>query len=178
MGELESLLIERGAEDIPHPGGTLLKHLRRTSERLQSWGANDELQALGLGHATYGTDGFGTVLLDVADRDRLRAVAGDAVEAQIYRYASCGRKATYPRLGERPHVLFTDRFTGNRMLLPADELRPFAELTAANELDVALHVPSLSKPHRQWLLGLVTLLRDLLTPAAWQDVTTALTAAA
>ena len=174
VGELDTFLIEQGAADVPHPGGTLLTHLRRTSERLRSWGASAELQAGGLAHAAYGTDGFGAGLLDVADRHRLRAIVGDRVEAEVYRYGSCGRRATYRRLGDRPTVLFTDRFTGDQTLLDAGELRPFAELTAANELDVALHNPRLSEPHRKWLLGLVATLRDLLTPAAWDDVTTTL----
>ncbi len=35
------LLVERGADGIEHPGGTLLAHLRRVASLLEQWGADD-----------------------------------------------------------------------------------------------------------------------------------------
>ena len=61
------LLIKCGAERIEHPGGTLLSHLKRVSALLDAWSARPALQAAGLGHAFYGTDGFATALVDVSD---------------------------------------------------------------------------------------------------------------
>lgn len=58
--QADGFLRELGAEDIPHPGGTLLAHLRRVRTRLASWDARPALQLAGLCHAFYGTDGFPT----------------------------------------------------------------------------------------------------------------------
>jgi hypothetical protein len=169
MTELLRFLEARGASSIPHPGGTLLAHLRRTARRLESWGADDDLQTLALAHATFGTDGFGVQLLDVGRRSELAALVGSAVEAQVYLYASCARQVTYPRLGDRPVVRFTDRFTGQEREIPAGELRSFAELTAANELDVVLHAADRIPGQAGWLLSLLERMSDLLSPAAWLD---------
>jgi hypothetical protein len=171
VSAVRDLLVERGADQIGHAGGSLLEHLTRTSERLADWGASDELQTVGLAHAFYGTDGFSERLLDLSQRDVLRAAAGDAVEAQVYQYASCGRDRTYPHLTDRPDVRFHDRFAGTETALPATSLRGFAELTAANELDVVLHLETAGEHHRAWLLDLAGRLRDLLTDAAWADCT-------
>lgn len=172
--EVRDLLVSLGADDVGHAGGSLLEHLGRTSSRLASWGAGEDLQTLGLAHAFYGTDGFARQLLGIDERDRLRAAAGDAVEAEVYLYASCGRDRTYPHLTDRPSVLFHDRFAGTESLIDASALRSFAELTAANELDVVLHLDSVGPSHRAWLLDLVTRMRDLLSPQAWADCTEAL----
>lgn len=174
MSTVRALLIERGADRIGHAGGSLLEHLTRTSERLATWGASEDLRTVGLAHAFYGTDGFGERLLDLTRRDVLRQAVGDAVEAQVYQYASCGRDSTYPHLADRPEVLFHDRFAGTEKSVPADSLRWFAELTAANELDVVLHLDTAGDAHRAWLLDLITPIRDLLTDAAWTDCTTQL----
>ena len=172
---VRDLLVELGADRIGHAGGSLLAHLTRTRERLAGWGASTELQTVGLAHAFYGTDGFGQALLGRDERDRLRKVAGEPVEAQVYLYASCGRDQTYPHLADRPTVLFHDRFAGTNIELAASSLRTFAELTAGNELDVLLHREDADGHHRAWLLDLVTRMRDLVTDAAWTDCTRALT---
>lgn len=53
---------------MPHPGGTLLEHLIRVRLQLAAWDAEPAIQAAGLCHAAYGTDGFGETLLALADR--------------------------------------------------------------------------------------------------------------
>jgi hypothetical protein len=169
MTELIRFLEAHGAATMAHPGGTLLAHLSRTADRLKGWGADDDLQALALAHATYGTDGFGVHLLDLDHRPELESIVGPAVEQQVYLYASCDRKITYPRLRDRPTLIFADRFTGQERALPAEELRSFAELTAANELDVILHAPDRQAEYGERLLGLLDRVSDLLTPAAWAD---------
>jgi hypothetical protein len=167
MQQLIDFLESHGAATIPHVGGSLLAHLQRTAVQLRNWGASPELQALGLAHATYGTDGFPVQILDLEHRSELEAIVGPDVERQVYLYASCARGKTYPRLKDRPTVVFTDRFTETERELPAEELRSFAELTAANELDVALNATDF--PHGRWLLGLLGEMSDLLSPAAWSD---------
>jgi hypothetical protein len=169
----EELLTDTGAGAIPHPGGTLLAHLRRIRALLESWGAPEDVQLAGLCHATYGTDGFGTALLLLDERPRLVAAIGAEAEALVYLYGSCDRRATYPLLGEAS-VVFTDRFTGTT-LTPAPALTSaFVEITAANELDVVRHNADIAAEHGPALRALFERARQHLSPAAiasWIDVT-------
>jgi hypothetical protein len=131
------LLPAHGADRIEHPGGTLLAHLERVHDLLHGWGARPALALAGLSHAFYGTDGFPIALVPPHQRTELaRGISGEA-EAIVYRYCSCDRASTYPGLARTP-VSFRDRFTGATTTPSDPELRDFAELTAANELDLVL----------------------------------------
>ncbi|GAA2066835.1 hypothetical protein GCM10009801_13670 [Streptomyces albiaxialis] len=163
-----AFLRRSGAESIAHPGGTLLAHLQRVREQLSVWGARPALQLAGLCHAFYGTDGFSTALLALDRRTDLAAVIGTEAEAIVYLYASCDRKATYPVLTQRGSA-FHDRFTGLRQMPQPRHRRDFAELTVANELDLARADPVFRERHGPELLALFTRFRPLLTPAAWRD---------
>jgi hypothetical protein len=134
---LIALLRERGAAGLEHPGGTLLAHLVRVRERLLRLGAGPDLQHAGLAHAVYGTDGFPVTLIDPAQRDVLRDVAGPIVEATVYRYGACDRARTWPDLA-RTGVLH-DRFDGSTETLSRADLRDLVDLTIVNELDVVEH---------------------------------------
>jgi hypothetical protein len=142
--EALALLVGLGAADIPHPGGRLLDHLVRTHDLLEEWGEAPAVRLAGLCHAAYGTDGFPTPLLDLGDRQRLRAVIGEDAEHLVYDYGACDRRATYARLGERP-LRLTDRFTGTTHAFGHGDgdgdgdAAAFAALTIANELDVLRH---------------------------------------
>jgi hypothetical protein len=160
------LLREFGADRIPHPGGTLLAHLERVRIRLALWDARPDLQLAGLCHAFYGTDGFPTALLPLDRRTELASVIGPEAEAIVHFYASCDREATYPHLLE---PLFRDRFTG-RTYAPDPLLsRDFAELTAANELDLARRDPAFRERWGPELLALLTRFSPLLSELAWRD---------
>ncbi|WP_432251474.1 DUF6817 domain-containing protein [Streptomyces sp. HNM1019] len=163
-----ALLHRLGAARIAHPGGTLLAHLQRVRARLAAWGARPELQLAGLCHAFYGTDGFPVTLLPLDRRGELAAVIGTEAEAIVHLYASCDRKATYPALGA-PGAVFHDRFTGRAHTPEPRQLRDFAELTAANELDLARRDPALRERYGPQLLALLTRVRPLLSRAAWLD---------
>ncbi|WP_330333930.1 hypothetical protein OHS33_32155 [Streptomyces sp. NBC_00536] len=168
-----ALLRTLGAADIAHPGGTLLVHLQRVREQLIAWGARPALQLAGLCHAFYGTDGFPTALLPPDRRAGLAEVIGAEAEAIVHLYASCDRQATYPTLAESDGP-FRDRFTG-RLHIPQPRLRrDFAELTAANELDLARIDPAFREAWGAGLLTLFTRLRPLLSPPAWSDCRTLL----
>ncbi|QIS14472.1 DUF6817 domain-containing protein [Nocardia arthritidis] len=162
----ERFLKECGAEDIPHPGGTLLAHLGRVADVLAGWGATSDIQLAGLCHAVYGTDGFDRWLLDPADRHRMVELIGERAEALVYLYGSCDRATVYPRLTATP-VLFRDRFTGREFEPDDAELRAFLELTAANELDVMAHNAELAAKHGAALFGLFEQTRNYLSPRAW-----------
>jgi hypothetical protein len=79
-------LRERGAEGIPHPGGTLYAHLSRVRDRLAALGQGPDLCLAGLTHAAYGTDGFGVTLLDLDRRETLRALVGRPINRALAPY--------------------------------------------------------------------------------------------
>jgi hypothetical protein len=167
----ESLLEALGAETVPHPGGTLLAHLRRVRSRLALWNARPALQLAGLCHAFYGTDGFPTGLLPLDRRSELEGIIGAEAESIVYFYGACDRKATYPTLADHDSD-FRDRFTG-RSYTPDTRLRrDFAELTAANELDLTDHDLAFREHYGADLLALFHRFRPLLSQAAWRDCLT------
>lgn len=131
---LAAWLRDRGAASIAHPGGTLLEHLVRVHALLTGWGARPAVRLAGLLHASYGTDGFPAALLDARRRGDLAALAGGEVERLVYLYGACDRAAGYPRVAAGGPL--RDRFTGAELRPRMPELRGFAEITVANELDV------------------------------------------
>ncbi|WP_405471019.1 DUF6817 domain-containing protein [Streptomyces canus] len=166
-----ALLRRLGADRTPHPGGTLLAHLERVRIQLALWDARPALRLAGLCHAFYGTDGFPTALLPLDRRTELASVIGPDAEAIVHFYASCDREATYPRLLE---PRFRDRFTGRTYAPDLVLRRDFAELTAANELDLARRDPAFRERWGPELLALLTRFRPLLSQLAWRDTLTVL----
>ncbi|MEV5148809.1 DUF6817 domain-containing protein [Streptomyces sp. NPDC052727] len=162
-----ALLRGLGAPGLAHPGGTLLAHLGRVERQLADWGARPALRLAGLCHACYGTDGFATGLLPLDRRADLAAVIGTEAETIVYLYASCDRSATYRTLAE-PDGAFHDRFTGRAHVPERGPRRDIAELTAANELDLAREDPSFRARWGPDLLALFTRLRPLLSRPAWE----------
>ncbi|MER7576787.1 DUF6817 domain-containing protein [Streptomyces sp. NPDC126514] len=168
-----TLLREFGAETIAHPGGTLLAHLQRAQARLATWKARPSLQLAGLCHAFYGTDGFPGALLPLDRRNDLAAVIGAEAEAIVYLYASCDRTATYPALHQADAAVH-DRFTG-RPHVPEPQLRrDFTELSAANELDLAITDSAFRDRWGPHLLALFSRLQDSLSADAWLECRTVL----
>lgn len=165
---VESLAL-RGAARIPHPGGTLLAHLERVHTLLARWGARPALRSAGLCHAFYGTDGFAEALGDPSRRDELALIAGDEAEQLVYFYGSCDRGFSYPHLAE-PTGPFRDRFTGTVLRPPLSLRQDFAELTVANELDIAAVNPGFRAEDGPALLRVFSSWRNLLSEPAWQSV--------
>jgi hypothetical protein len=130
------LLRRLGADAIAHPGGTLLQHLVRVRALLAVWDARPALQLAGLCHAAYGTEAFAPAVLGLARRAELALVIGPEAEALVHLYALCDRSATYPTL-THPSGHYVERFTGRTRSLTLEQRRDLAELTAANELDIA-----------------------------------------
>lgn len=162
-------LAARGAGELPHPGGTLLAHLERVHALLCEWQARPAVRLAGLCHAFYGTDGFPTALGEVTGRNELAAVIGDEAERLVHLYAGCDRAFSYPRLAE-DGAPFRDRFTGTESDLSSRTRRDLAEITAANELDLARVNEDFRTVHGQALFGLFTSWRTLLSDPAWQSV--------
>ncbi|MFF3651609.1 DUF6817 domain-containing protein [Streptomyces sp. NPDC002181] len=179
-----ALLRELGAGNVEHPGGTLSAHLERVHARLGAWGARPALRLAGLCHALYGTDGFATALLPAGRRAELAAVIGAEAEEIVHFYARCDRAASCPTLAADDPAgadaadneavssvapAFRDRFTGRVHSPDRQTLRDFAELSAANELDLAVVDPAFRAAHGPGLLALFTRLRGLLSEPAWRD---------
>ncbi|MFC4150097.1 DUF6817 domain-containing protein [Micromonospora mangrovi] len=147
-------LRRHGAEQIAHPGGTLYAHLCRVSERLAVLGCGSDVQAAGLTHAAYGTDGFDVALLDRADRAVLRDLVGADAEALVYLYGACDRSRTWRELARTGQVF--DRFTGEVSTPEAARLRSLVDLSIVNELDVMAHDPAVADRHGSYFRDLFT----------------------
>ena len=78
LAAARELLRGWGAEDIGHPGGTLLEPFGRVTALLAGWRAAGEAQLAALCHAAYGTDGFDIALLRLDER----SVLADAIGAR------------------------------------------------------------------------------------------------
>jgi hypothetical protein len=163
---------ERGAATLEHPGGTLLAHLVRTSDLLEAWGSPPELVLAGAAHAAYGTDGFPTALFGLDERDTVASLVGAPAEAIVNRYCRCDRRATYPSIGTGGDVAFVDRLTGAVEVVAPDDVRAFAELTVANELDVLRHSEAVRREHGPALAALFARWTDVIGPAARNAVET------
>ena len=166
--EIRDFLLDRGAGQMAHPGGTLHEHLIRVAELLAVWGADERLQAAGLCHACYGTDGYPEALLALSERPVLADLIGTQAESLVYLYGSCDRNAVYPALGKAGPVSFRDRFTGRMHTPPEADVNAFTELTAANEFDVIRHNPAMADNYGAALRQLFTRARPRLTSAARQ----------
>jgi hypothetical protein len=167
------LLVARDAREIDHPGGTLLAHLRRVHGLLSEWRARPAVRLAGLCHAFYGTDGFPTALGDVTRRDELTAVIGEEAEHLVYLYAACDRDFSYSRLAV-DGAPYKNRFTGTESHETAQTRRDIAEITAANELDLAQVNEDFREAYGPALLDLFTSWRALLSDPARASVRTTL----
>ena len=159
-------LTSHSAEQVPHVGGSLLKHLTGTCDLLRQWDRPGEICLAGLCHTMYGTDGYPNPLEDPTRRDKLAAIIGHKAEELVYFYASCDRGWLYPQLAPGALVgihdveaakqrlkqgvvagaplessagaviTFRDRFSG-KVIIPYPEVfASFLELTFANELEI------------------------------------------
>ncbi len=162
-----TLLRERGADRVVHPGGTLLAHVERVAARLHRHGVDQVVRLAALAHAVYGTDGFDTRLLRDDERGSLTRAAGEEVERLVYVYAACDRKRTWPTLIDSSAV--QDRWTGKTLHLDTVQLRRFVDLSIVNELDVceqstetkAKYGPALLRRFESWrTLGSEAVLQD------------------
>ncbi len=133
--------------------GTLLAHLERTEELLDRWGTSADLTLAGLCHAIYGTDGFPVSLLTIDRRDLVSEAIGNEAESIVYFYASCDRKYLYPQIGAEGAMTIKDRFTGTITVPTVMQIQLFADLTLANEADVAV-ISSTSAKVPGWFVSL------------------------
>jgi hypothetical protein len=160
-------LRERGAESVPHAGGSLYAHLGRVADRLAGHGASEAECRAALTHAAYGTDGFPVVLLDVVDRAVLRALIGAEAEEMVYRYGGCDRGRTWRALPATGVIW--NRFTGNSAAPTPAELRAFADLSIVNELDVYERSPEIAEKAGDYFRSVFPTWEPITSPAVMDD---------
>jgi len=136
-------LARSGADAIPHPGGTLARHLHRTGDTLRAWGSSPALVDAGRLHAAYGTDEFLAALATRTAREKVEAVVGSEAEIVIDSYCRCDRDRSYPTWHADTPALI-DRHTGEHEPLSHEMRLSLIELTVANELDVLEHDPEMA----------------------------------
>nr|WP_330290410.1 hypothetical protein [Streptomyces sp. NBC_00576] len=94
---------------------------------------------------------------------------GPEAEEIVHVYAAMDRKATYPHLAA-PDSPFHDRFIGGTRTVDRARRQDIAELTAANELDLARENPLFREQRGPDLLARFTGFQPLLSGRAWEDV--------
>jgi hypothetical protein len=82
-------------------------------------------------------------------------IIGEEAEEIVYIYGSCNRALTYPAIAHSTAPIFHDRFTGSAFVPDRRQLCDFAELTLANEIDVAApDVSAYLAEHGEYMLPL------------------------
>lgn len=152
-----------GAGDFAHINGSLEEHFVGVHDMLVDWGARSVLCDAGLFHAAYGTVHFTDAMLPLDKRQLVADIIGAEAEAIVYRYCSCERDTVWPRIGSAVPLPFEDRFAGETVLMPIEELKEFCELTAANELQIAAGEPGFREKNRETFTSLFRRMRPYLT---------------
>jgi hypothetical protein len=135
-----------GGSNLPHPGGTLGKHLHRVGDTLRRWGQEPAVVDAGRLHAAYGTQGFAVPNADLATREHLLRFVSKPAEHLIELYGRCDRHASYASWSSAtPFVIARDN--GTNVPLSDAERRALISLTVANELDVMRHDQKLAQIH-------------------------------
>ncbi len=141
MNEKFENLAELDAGEFQHLDGSLIDHLKGTKDILERWGASISLQDAGLYHAAYGTAGFSQRLVSTDQREKVVDIIGGAAEDIVYQYCASDRETFFSRIGRDLCPIFPNRFTGESYVLSERMLRDFCELTAANEIEIAIDNP-------------------------------------
>lgn len=128
------LLIDAGADKIPHSGRTLLDHLIATCRLLADWRNPAHVCTAGLFHSIYGTRTFRVRAIDHSERRRVRRVIGQRAEQLAYLFGACDRDCFFLMLDEQP-VLLHDKVQDQAISVSRDTLHALIEVEVANILE-------------------------------------------
>jgi hypothetical protein len=170
MDEKFRQLIELGAGGFEHVDGSLIAHLEATRCLLKSWNASNELQDAGLYHAAYGTSAFEQNVFELSQREEVAAVIGSDSENIVYHYCACDRDAFFTQFGQVDKPVFYDRLTTEKLVISSELLQQLCELTAANEIEIAINNPDFVAQHGSGLLDLFSRMQRFLSPIAQRKV--------
>jgi hypothetical protein len=170
MDEKFRQLIELGAGEFEHVDGSLMAHLEGTMCLLKAWNASDMLQDAGLYHAAYGTRAFVRNLFELSQRTEVAAVIGCDAEDIVYHYCACDREAFFAQFGRVEKPVFYDRITTEKSIVSFELLQQLCELTAANEIEIAINNPSFVVQYGSGLVDLFNRMQRFLSPTAQRKI--------
>ena len=170
MDEKFRQLIELGAGEFEHVDGSLIAHLEGTRCLLKAWNASDVLQDAGLYHAAYGTSAFEQNLFELSQRQEVAAIIGSDAENIVYHYCACDREAFFAQFAQVDTPHFFDRLTTEKSAISFELLQQLCELTAANEIDIAINNPDFVAQHGSGLMDLFSRMQTFLSPSAQRKV--------
>jgi len=110
-------------------------------------GASLELQDAGLYHAAYGTAGFDENFISINQREKIAKIIGKESEEIVYQYCACDRQYFFKQFGNTKKLIFRNRFTKEQYCLSNEMLKYFCELTAANEIEIAIDNSEFKSEH-------------------------------
>lgn len=135
-------LRSHGADTLGHSQGTLLIHLRATSELLSSWGASPELADAGLFHSVYGTEVFRQTTVPVDLRPRVQRLIGLEAERLAYVFGAMTHESFKANQVHSSDFRVRNRWTEDEILLTDSEWRSLCLLFLANALEQAARMPT------------------------------------
>jgi len=141
---LESL----GFNDVYHSKRTFFDHLVSTGSLLREWGCPEPVYLAGLFHAIYETESFRLKNARALTREAVRNVVGSDAENIAWLYGIATSKSLWnqlallsaPTSSQSKHLL-AHRVTGEDVPCERSELLVLANITLANALDQAYHLP-------------------------------------
>ncbi|MFQ3190512.1 MAG: hypothetical protein ACI936_001644 [Paraglaciecola sp.] len=170
MDEKFRQLIELGAGEFEHVNGYLITHLEGTRCLLKAWNASEELQDAGLYHAAYGTSAIVKNLFELSQRKDVANVIGDVAENIVYHYCVCDSNTFYVQFGLVETPVFYDRITTNKSDLSFEMLQQICELTAANEIEIAINNPDFVTQNGAGLVNLFNRMQPFLSSSAQRKI--------
>ncbi len=132
--EILTFLVSIGAESVSHHAGrTLSCHLVSTHDILRAWNEPESVCIAGLCHSIYGTDAFNTSCLGPDDRDRVKAVIGEAAERLSYLFGAMRRDNFQAKPGS---LKLESRFDATALEITPFERSALCNILLANEMDL------------------------------------------
>lgn len=137
-----------GFDAMNHSRRTLFDHLVSTGTLLREWGCPEETYLAGLFHAVYGTETFRYQTGLIVNREPVQNVIGAAAERLAWLFGISTGKSLWSQFAflnesasEESTPLLVHRITAEALPCDRSELRALANITLANALDQAHHLP-------------------------------------
>lgn len=142
MNRSDDVLLDRlrtlSAKKFEHIHGDLFSHLLGTYRILSDWGSSEILCNAGLYHSVYGTFAYQNSLIGTEARKEIVEIIGEDSETLVFLYGTCDRGYFYSQFGKRETIEHRNWKTKETRVLTQKETADLCELTAANELELAL----------------------------------------
>lgn len=132
--DMLALLGALGANEPRRTGRTLLDHLEGTRAVLAEWGSSTPVCLAGLFHSAYGAEGGAARARDanLARRDDVRGLIGDAAEQLAYLYSALERRHLFGNAARAGEYTVNDLFVKSEVPVSEATLRALFEVEAAN----------------------------------------------